>query len=138
MNGRRMCLMMSDCAAGEECCGVGPSPSYYCGNLCPISRRAAKRDIEYLDDAKLQRLHDELLRYRLSTYHYRVDPDGQPRHLGFIIDDVGAGPSVAGDGEHVDLYGYASMAVAALQVQAREIAALRREVRALERRNSRR
>jgi hypothetical protein len=38
---------------------------------------------------------------------------------------------VAADGEHVDLYGYISMAVAALQVQAQEIAALRAEVKAL-------
>jgi len=39
--------------------------------------------------------------------------------------------SVAEGGDAVDLYGYASMAVAAVQTQAREIAALQREVGSL-------
>jgi hypothetical protein len=48
--------------------------------------------------------------------------------LGFIIDDVE--PSVAIDPgrDMVDLYGYTSMAVAALQAQARDIEALKKEV----------
>jgi hypothetical protein len=129
MNGRRMCLSPTDCKQGEQCCGQGPSPNFYCGNVCPISRRVYKDNIEYLDEPSLRALHDQLLQYRLSTWRYRTDPAHQ--HLGFIIDDVGAGPAVAPDGEHVDLYGYVSMAVAALQVQAREIAALRAELRAL-------
>jgi hypothetical protein len=129
MNGRRMCVDMVDCKAGEECCGQGPSQSFYCGNVCPVSRRAYKQDIEYLDEPSLRALHDELVGMRLSTWRYRNDPVSQ--HLGFIIDDVGSGPAVASDGEHVDLYGYISMAVAALQVQAREIEALRAEVKAL-------
>ena len=43
-------------------------------------------------------------------------------------------PSAAvagGNGDQVDLYGYTTMAVATLQVQAREIEALRRELSAL-------
>ena len=51
--------------------------------------------------------------------------------LGFIIDDVGPGPSVAPNGQTVDLYGYTSMAVATLQVQAQEIAELKAELAAL-------
>lgn len=132
--GRRMCHQIGECLPGEMCCGVGPSPSYYCGLMCPISRRAYKEGIEYLDDDERRRLTSELLRYRLSTYRYKVDPAGAPRHLGFLIDDVTAGgpsPAVAPDGEHVDLYGYTSMAVAAIQEQAKEIEALRAEVRAL-------
>jgi hypothetical protein len=35
------------------------------------------------------------------------------------------------DGDHVDLYSYASMAVAALQVQEADIAELRRQVASL-------
>jgi hypothetical protein len=97
---------------------------------CPISRRAAKDDIDYLDDAAARRVHDALLRYPLATWRYKTAPD-DARHLGFIIDDVAPSPAVAPDGAHVDLYGYTSMAVAALQVQAKEIAALRAEVAAL-------
>jgi hypothetical protein len=41
------------------------------------------------------------------------------------------------DGNTVDLYGYMSMAVAAIQVQSREIAALRAEVARLRRRSER-
>src|SRR5439155_22412171 len=52
-------------------------------------------------------------------------------HLGFIIDAVGASPAVAADGGHVDLYGYTSMAVGAIQAQQRRIDALTREVAAL-------
>jgi hypothetical protein len=129
MNGRRMCVDSTDCAGNLQCCGQGPSPNFYCGNVCPISRRKYKEDIQYLDEPSLQALHDQLLGMRLSTWRYRNDPVSQ--HLGFIIDDVGAGPAVAPDGEHVDLYGYISMAVATLQVQAQEIAALRAEVKAL-------
>ena len=50
---------------------------------------------------------------------------------GFIIDDVVPSPAVQQSGERVDMYGYQTMAVAALQVQARELAALRREVEEL-------
>ncbi|MGH7896283.1 MAG: hypothetical protein ACREQL_16575, partial [Candidatus Binatia bacterium] len=53
--------------------------------------------------------------------------------LGFIIDDVGTSPAVAADGGHVDLYGYTSMAVAAIQAQQKRIEALEREVAALRR-----
>ncbi len=136
--GRRMCMMRADCAANEMCCGVGPSPSFFCSTVCPISRRAYKTDIDYLDEEALRKVHDTLLGYRLSTYRYKADPAPSPRHLGFIIDDVGPGPSVAADGEHVDLYGYASMAVAAIQVQAKQIEELQREVRVLRRKVERR
>jgi hypothetical protein len=70
----------------------------------------------------------------LATYEYRAAPKAGPR-LGFIIDDVAAAApfAVAADGRHVDVYGYASMAVAALKAQAREIAALKREMEALRR-----
>jgi hypothetical protein len=101
------------------------------GGICPISRRAYKEDIQYLDAAEQQRLHDELLKFRLATYRYKTGDASPATHLGFIIDDVGSGPAVAADGDHVDLYGYASMAVAAVQTQAREIAQLRREIEGL-------
>jgi hypothetical protein len=74
---------------------------------------------------------DEVRRMRLTTYRYRSEPPGTRAHLGFIIDDVGSSPAVAADGGHVDLYGYTSMAVGAIQAQQRRIDALEREVTAL-------
>ena len=46
-------------------------------------------------------------------------------------DDVGAGPLVNADGETVNLYGYASTAVAAVQAQEKRIRQLEAEVSAL-------
>ncbi|TMA36263.1 MAG: hypothetical protein E6J75_10975 [Deltaproteobacteria bacterium] len=98
---------------------------------CPISRREAKDDIRYLGENDLRRLHDELMRFRLATFRYREN--ASHTQLGFIIDDVEPSLSVDPVRDLVDLYGYTSMAVAALQTQAREIEALRNEVEALRR-----
>ncbi len=98
------------------------------GGMCPISRRAYKDDVRYLDDAERRRLHDELMDFKLATWRYK-DAPAERRNLGFVIDDVE--PSAAADRDHVDLYGYTSMAVAALQTQARQIDVLEREVAAL-------
>jgi hypothetical protein len=98
---------------------------------CPISRAKYKRDIRYLDAAERDRVRDELMKVNLATYRYRATGEHGPLQLGFIIDDVGASPSVNADGETVNLYGYTSMAVAALQSQEKEIADLRAEVAAL-------
>jgi hypothetical protein len=84
--------------------------------------------VRYLDDAERRHLRDELMDFKLATWRYK-DAPADRRHLGFVIDDVE--PSAAADRDHVDLYGYASMAVAALQTQARQIDALEREVAAL-------
>src|SRR5262249_51223043 len=102
------------------------------GDECPISRRDYKEDIAYLTDADVRRLHDDLMRFRLASYRYRATSKHEA-HLGFIIDDVEPSPSVDATGERVDLYGYASMAVAALQTQDRAIEALKKEVETLRR-----
>ena len=136
---RCMCGSGLACAAGETCSSVPSGP--ICGNrccggdagVCPISRRMYKRDIEQLDDAALRRLYDDLRRIQLSTYAYRTDPAGTPRHLGFIIDDTKTPYPINPDGNSVDLYGYMSMAVAAIKVQSKEIEALRAEVARLKR-----
>jgi hypothetical protein len=114
------------CNTTLMCSDVDPAPG-----PCPISRRAAKKDIAYADAMDLERLHDELLDVRLATYRYNQEPATGKTHLGFLIDDSPASPAVASNGEQVDLYAYASMAVAALQVQQRQIDALTREVEAL-------
>jgi hypothetical protein len=95
---------------------------------CPISRRAFKRDIEKVSPGDLQRLYDDLREIQLTTYRYKSGGPFGPRRLGFIIDDVKTPFPVDPEGSTVDLYGYMSMAVAAVQVQAQEIAALRAEV----------
>ena len=100
---------------------------------CPISSARWKRDIEYLDDADLRRLHAELRRFRLASYRYRARGPEDRRHLGFIVEDVGRSAAVNAGNDRVDLYGYASMAVAALQVQAKQIESLQAEVSALRR-----
>ena len=98
---------------------------------CPISLAAYKTEIRYLDDTALRATADEALRLRLATWRYRSEAVGTRPHLGFVIDDRPASPAVATDGRKVDLYGYASLALAAVQVQQAEIAALRAEVEAL-------
>jgi len=64
-------------------------------------------------------------RRKLATYEYRDPALAGKRHLGFIIEDVPGSPAVERDGNMVDLYGYASMSVAAVQAQGEEIAKLK-------------
>jgi hypothetical protein len=111
-----------------------PGTPLDCNNVA--SRRAVKKNVSYLNDGEVKRLHDELLRYRLATYEYTIRDAAQGTHLGFIIDDVAPSPSIAATGNHVDLYGYTSMAVAAVQTQAKEIEQLKQAVAALEARLS--
>ena len=96
---------------------------------CPISRRRYKTDIDYLTEAETTRAHDELMSIQLATYRYRAGDARQ--HLGFIMEDVEPSLSVDSTRGIVDLYGYASLAVAALQAQNRRIEALEREVEAV-------
>jgi hypothetical protein len=104
----------------------GPS-----GSACPISTKKYKTGIDYVDDAELQQLHDEMLGVKLATYKYTgqvADPD--PTHLGFIIEDNPQSLAVDRAHHRVDLYGYVSMVVATTQVQEKEIAELRKELEA--------
>jgi hypothetical protein len=100
------------------------------GGVCPISRKRFKEDIVYLDQAGLDRVYGELMKLPLATWRYKGTT---PRRLGFLIDDAEQAPAVDPERDMVDLYGYTSMAVAALKVQAREIAELRREIAKLKR-----
>ena len=90
-----------------------------------------KKDVAYLDEAGRARVAEDVLSMRLANWEY-IEPklSGQ-RHLGIIIEDNPEIAAVNPGKESVDLYSYASMAIAAVQVQAREIAALRAEVLAL-------
>ena len=107
------------------------------GSGCPVSRREFKRDIHELDRGEIERIYSELRDVKLTTYQYKTDPPASPRRLGFIIDDTKSPYPVNADGTSVNLYGYMSMAVAAIQSQSREIEALRAEVARLKRTRSR-
>ena len=118
------------CAARYTCGKFGA------GILCDdglVSRRSAKADIAYVRKRDRAALAREALAIRLARYRYKTEPrDARPR-LGFLIDDQRADcPAVEHDGEHVDLYGLASMLLATVQSQAAELRALQRRVRALE------
>jgi hypothetical protein len=94
-----------------------------------MSSAKFKNNIEYVSSSGLERLHDETMRVRLATYNYKSqfgDPD--VKRLGFIIEDNPKGVAVDLTREHVDLYAYVSMVVAAMQVQEKEIADLRRQL----------
>jgi hypothetical protein len=132
--------------AGDPCTSAGTTcdPRASCGEKlmctdhdprmqpggCPISRARFKQDIAYLGPAELKHYAKQVLEIPLATYRYRDDPSLR-QQLGFIIEDVEPSLSVDAARDRVDLYGYASMAVAGLKVQAQELEALRREVRAL-------
>lgn len=103
-----------------------------------MSRRDVKTDIRYLSASDADRISRQVQEIRLATYHYKGENPSNPKHLGFIIDDEPGPHTVAADGSHVNLYGYTSLTVATLQVQARkieqleaELAALREEIRAM-------
>jgi len=120
----------SVCKKGQTCCSGVPFPQPTCidGMMCPISQRQHKKDIAYLSETDRQRLNDELMSFRLATYRYKSEAPSEREHLGFIIDDVAPSAAVLQSGERVDMYGYQTMAVAALQTQATEMAKLRREL----------
>ena len=118
--------------AGDRCDGVAAcGATYICATsapkTCPRSRARFKRDISYLDQAQLEQYHDELVSLPLASYRYKDAPE-QPQ-LGFIIDDIEPSAAVAGD--HVNMYGYLSMAVAAIKVQQQQIETLQRELEQL-------
>jgi hypothetical protein len=117
------CDPQDDCNRLLTCAGSDPRLG---PGGCPISRRRYKTDIHYLSEHELARYGEELLRMRLATWRYKHDPSKQ--RLGFIIDDDEQSEAVDPARDMVDLYGYTSMAVAAIQRQARELEALRREV----------
>ena len=140
------------CTQEGESCRVGPAHAESCEESaiscrsgawrlniggCPISSARHKANIQYVDDQGLEALAQEVLAVRLATYKYRPGvADGDP-HLGFIIEDQPLGShAVLSSRERVDLYGYVSMAVGAIQVQQKEIAALRHEVAELKSRPS--
>ncbi|MEZ4234668.1 MAG: hypothetical protein R3F59_00570 [Myxococcota bacterium] len=122
------CDPVDDCNARVVCAAEDPTAQT---GGCPISLRAYKHDVHYLSDGERQAAAAKALGVRLATWRYdgEVGP-GKP-HLGFVIDDDPASPAVQPDGRHVDVYGYASLAVAAVQEQQAQLDALQAQVAAL-------
>jgi hypothetical protein len=84
-----------------------------------------------LDDSELTTYATQLQSMPLATWQYNDQEDDQT-HLGIITEDVGPySAATTSDMEYVDLYGYTSLAVAAIQVQQRELEALTHEVRVM-------
>ena len=139
----------ADCSAsleGSECdqpgsqCdpGLGCGVQLLCSDAdptmgpggCPRSRAHFKQDVSYLGPQELQHFAQQALHIPLATYRYRADPSGRT-HLGFIMEDVE--PSVCADSDRgrVDLYGYTSMALAALKLQDQQLKTMAQELEAL-------
>lgn len=123
------CDLGDDCNARLICATEDPKSG---PGGCPISLRRYKRDVHYLDAAATDALRQQVRDMPLATWRYLDAPAGSPERLGFLIDDRPGSPAVAPTGERVDVYGLASMAVAALQAQERDLEALRARDAALE------
>ncbi len=95
---------------------------------CPISELKHKRDVRYVDAAERSALAEALQGLRLASWRY---VGRQDRQLGFVIEDGPPAQSLRGP-DQVELYGYLSLAVAALQEQQAEIQHLRAAVEALQ------
>jgi hypothetical protein len=121
----KRCGLQDACGADLLCTSSDPK------NNCPISLASYKHDIRYLPDVDLKRVHDEIIATPLATWRYNHEGASGREHLGFIIDDNPRSPAVAERGDRVDLYGYTSMAVAAIQVQQKQIRALEQEMKSL-------
>ncbi|MEZ0368242.1 MAG: hypothetical protein ACAI44_04050 [Candidatus Sericytochromatia bacterium] len=98
---------------------------------CPISKPVWKQDIRFLGPVDRAALARQVQDLRLASWHYRFDPKG-PERLGFMIDEATPPSLVKPDGNSVDLYGYMSMAVAALQDQQEHVRSLESRLARLE------
>lgn len=118
------CDPIDDCNAHIVCAASDPR-----AEGCPISRRAFKQDIRYLDDAERADLANQILGMRLASWRYIAAPERE--HVGFILDDVEPSPAVDSTRDQADLYATLAMTIATVQQQAAEIRALREELNAL-------
>lgn len=116
------------CDAGDGCnreleCRRDPDPG-----TCPRSRKAVKDEIHYLTAPERDAAATQLRSMKLARWRYKGALDDGRTHLGFLIDDAPESAAVAADGEHVDLYGYTSLAVATIQQQAEQLSAQQAQI----------
>ena len=130
----------SACATDQQACSYGDCNSigvvcqsgtwHSALHGCPISTRHYKEGIHYLSVDERRAAAAEALDTQLATYQYTIG-DRDPR-LGFIIEDQPEqSHSVVHGKDRVDLYGYTSSTLAAVQVQQEEIRELQRLVQDL-------
>lgn len=99
------------------------------GPTGPTSLAMFKKDIRPVLPVSEEMLAEQVLSIPISTYLYKDGRNGEKRNLGFLIDQVGQdSPAVAGDGAHVDLYGYTTMLLAAVKCQQRQIEQLQKQL----------
>lgn len=122
-----LCDAALGCGAALICAASDPKLS---PGGCPISRARYKTDISYVSLAERAELAERVLALPLATYQYQGVASA-PRQLGFIIEDVEPSPSVYSELDRVNLYGYTSMVLAAVQQQQAEIERLQTELVAL-------
>lgn len=125
-----MCDPVNSCNSLLLCTDSNPTQT---PGGCPISVRNAKTDIQYLSQDEYLAYLERISQMKLAHYRYKWDRTDERPRLGFIIDDVSEYdlPAVAKNGKSVDLYGYVSMAVAAIKMQSQQIAQLQKELEAL-------
>ena len=121
------CDPQNDCNARLTCATEDPTAQ---PGGCPISRRQFKHDIHYLSAAQRADVAADALQLKVATWNYNWDQADAPAHLGFIIDDAPQSYAVAADGNHVDLYGYTSMALVTVQAQQAQLEAQQAEMAA--------
>ena len=119
------CDLQTDCNTFLRCTTEDPKDQ---PGGCPISRARHKTHIQYISTAERQHARETLLNTRLATWRYHWDSPDRRLRLGFLIDDQPLSPAVHEGGEHVDLYGYTSLTVAAVQAQDVELQQLRTEL----------
>ena len=119
------CDLETECNTRLRCATEDPKSDPY---GCPQSLARTKRDIQYLSPRDRAAARSALLATRLATWRYHWDADDRRPRLGFLIDDQPHSPAVQADGAHVDLYGYTSLTVAAVQAQEEELRAVRAEL----------
>jgi hypothetical protein len=116
------CDGVARCGAKLICAAADPTTQF---GGCPMSRAHFKEQIEYVTEEQRRAFRDQLMSIPLASYRYKHAPEAGPQ-LGFVIEDIE--PSSAVSGDHVNMYGYLSMAIAAIQEQQRQIADLEREL----------
>jgi hypothetical protein len=122
----QQCDPVDDCNALLVCTDMDPRMG-----PCPISKAEFKKDIEYLTTPERDRLAATVQGLKLAKWHYHNESGAQKPHLGFMI-EAGVPPEALRRSlDQVDLYGYTTLAIAALQAQAEEITRLKAELEAL-------
>jgi hypothetical protein len=121
------CDPVDDCNALMLCTDSDPQQE---PGGCPISSASFKREIAYLTPAQVDALARQVVAMPLAEWSYTAE-DPTARRVGFIIEDVPGSSAIRPDGQGVDLYGYTSLTVAAVQQQQRELETLRAELAVL-------